>query len=85
MKRIIICSDGTWNTPDSKDHKKTKPSNVVKMQRAIKPKDAKGVTQVVFYDEGVGTNNILDLIVGGIAGYGLEKNTLDCYRPDLSP
>ncbi|MBT3338119.1 MAG: DUF2235 domain-containing protein [Anaerolineae bacterium] len=92
MKRIIICADGTWSKPDRIDKEKgrkpqhgkswvRKPSNVVKMSRAISPLSIDGVDQVVFYDPGVGTGwGVLDPIIGGAFGHGVSKNIIDCYR-----
>lgn len=79
-KRIVICSDGTWNTPDQKDRGKVRPSNVVKMARAIAPVDRGGKPQVVFYDRGVGTSWGLDRLTGGAFGRGLSRNIEDAYR-----
>ena len=59
-KRLVICSDGTWNTPDQKDRGKYRPSNVVKIARAVASVSRDGKIQIVFYDKGVGT------------GWGLE-------------
>ena len=68
MKRIVICCDGTWNTPD----KKASVSNVVKMSRAIAPVDGRGVVQVVYYDEGVGSRGSLpERMWAGATGGGL--------------
>ena len=75
MKRLVVCSDGTWNTPESKE-----VTNVVKMARAIQPKDSNGVEQVVFYDWGVGTDNASDKVKGGAFGEGIDKNIQDAYR-----
>jgi len=81
-KRIIICADGTWNAPDQIDQSGVrKPSNVVKMTRAILPQTSDGSNQIVFYDQGVGTDESLkSKIIGGAFGKGLTKNILDCYR-----
>ena len=75
-KRIVICSDGTWDTADKRYH-----TNVVKMRDAI-ARDAQpdGTIQMVKYDPGVGTGNLLDRIRGGVLGRGLNKNIKDCYR-----
>lgn len=73
MKRIIICSDGTWQSPES-DH----PTHVLRVARAIAPEDLQGNKQVVFYDWGVGTEG--DRILGGASGAGLDKNIMDTYR-----
>lgn len=80
MKRLIICSDGTWNSPDQEDRGKRKPSNVVKMVRAILPIDVNGIHQIVYYDAGVGTDRGLNKLLGGAFGAGLFKNIIDCYR-----
>lgn len=73
MKRIIICSDGTWQSPES-DH----PTHVLRIARAIAAEDRQGNKQVVFYDWGVGTEG--DRILGGATGAGLDKNIMDAYR-----
>jgi len=73
-KRIIICCDGTWNSP-GKNY-----TNVVKLVRAITPVDHEGRHQVVFYDHGVGTNGYMDRILGGAFGIGVKRNVLDSYR-----
>lgn len=79
-KRIVISCDGTWNTPDQKDGGVIRPSNVVKMARAIAPLDHEGRPQVVFYDRGLGTHWGLDRITGGAFGAGISKNIEDAYR-----
>ena len=73
MKRLVICSDRTWNKPEDS-------TSVVRMARAIAPSSADGTHQVVFYDQGVGTGNWLDKWLGGITGDGLGKNVRDAYR-----
>ncbi len=77
-KRLIICSDGTWNTPHPADG--SPPTNIVKLARALRPRDSQGVDQVVFYDEGIGTAGFLDYWIGGYTGLGIAKNILDAYR-----
>ena len=73
MKNIIICSDGTWQSPES-DHS----THVLRLAEGISPEDKKGNKQVVYYDWGVGTDG--DRLAGGITGRGLDKNIMDCYR-----
>lgn len=75
-KRLVICCDGTWNKPDQKD----KTTNVVYTARAVLPVDPEGVPQVVFYDRGVGTGNVLDRFSGGAFGKGISTNIQDAYR-----
>ncbi len=74
-KRIVICCDGTWNRPEQ-----PVPSNVVRTARAVLPTGRDGVSQVVFYDEGVGTGNRIDRLLGGAFGDGLVRNIADAYR-----
>lgn len=75
LRRFVVCFDGTWNTPD----KGANPTNVVKMVRAIR-NEADGVSQVTFYDKGVGTGGPLDRVAGGASGEGLTANMIDGYR-----
>lgn len=76
-KRLIICLDGTWNTPDNGSN----PTNVVKIMRGIRSRDDHGTPQTVFYCPGVGTDGgVFDRIVGGAFGRGLERNVQDGYR-----
>jgi uncharacterized protein (DUF2235 family) len=49
MKNIIICSDGTWQSPESDTS-----THVLCLAEGIAPEDAAGNKQVVFYDGGVG-------------------------------
>lgn len=76
-KRIVICSDGTWNRPE-KNPKEDFPTNVLRLARAIQPVGKDGTPQQVFYDWGVGS--YYQALLGGATGMGLEKNILDAYR-----
>lgn len=82
MKRLILCADGTWNIRDQADKEsgKRRPTNVTKIARAVKPRDAKGVDQIVFYIDGVGTNGGADKFTGGAFGRGIEENVRELYR-----
>jgi uncharacterized protein (DUF2235 family) len=50
------------------------------MARAILPRSSTGDLQLVYYDEGVGTGNSFDRIVGGALGVGLGINVQQAYR-----
>lgn len=78
-KRIVICVDGTWNTPDQRDRGRLSATNVAKMAEAIAPRDKKATSQFVYYDKGVGTAR-LDHLCGGIFGYGFSKRLENAYR-----
>jgi len=81
MRNLIICLDGTWNSPDQLDRGRQVPSNVVKMARAVKTTRTSNETeQLVYYHTGVGTGGWLDKIIGGMTGQGISNNILDAYR-----
>jgi uncharacterized protein (DUF2235 family) len=77
MKRLVLCCDGTWNSPVN-----PAVSNIEKIARAVNtdgPVD--GVQQMVFYIGGVGAHGYLvDRVFGGAWGYGFTTNVIDGYR-----
>ena len=77
MKRLIICCDGTWNSPENEG---LAPSNVVRLARAVLPTASDGAHQVVYYDPGVGSGNLIDRLTGGAFGTGLSLNVREAYR-----
>jgi len=70
MRRLVICFDGTWNQV----RKPRRVTNVVKFGQAVKPVASDGVTQIVYYNSGVGTGDLIDRILGGVFGRGIEAN-----------
>jgi len=101
-KRIVLCLDGTWNNPyDEKQrddgNKVLRPSNTLKLARAVCPKAADEVEQLVYYDIGVGSlaaypgvaNRLLyraDRVLGGGFGAGFEGNVegrAELHRDEL--
>jgi T6SS, Phospholipase effector Tle1-like, catalytic domain/PilZ domain len=82
-KRIIICCDGTWNEPEGKKEGRRVPTNVLKLVRAIEPRDSEsGIDQVVYYGRGVGTGTfgVVDKYLGGGTGLGISRKIKDAYR-----
>jgi len=89
MKRLIVCCDGTWQKLKS-----PYPTNVVKIAQGIRPsciQDGKTISQIVFYDEGVGTDIVDDnslfswvntvlRVIGGAFGSGIDHNIQQAYR-----
>jgi uncharacterized protein (DUF2235 family) len=75
MKRLVVCCDGTWQNLIS-----SYPTNVVKLAQAVKVTSSDDVPQLVFYDEGVGTEDKADKLTGKAFGWGLDKNIQDAYR-----
>ena len=79
--RIVICCDGTWNSADQEAvNGQLCVTNVLKIACRLKKATTAGQLQIVYYDQGVGTGNALDRIVGGAFGDGLEANIHDAYR-----
>ena len=74
MKRLVFCFDGTWNQLDSET-----PTNVVITAESVLPLAGDGTAQLIFYDEGVGTDKH-EKFRGGMFGNGLIKNLADGYR-----
>jgi uncharacterized protein (DUF2235 family) len=79
-KRLIVCSDGTWGTAEGAVGGIFRPTNVVKIEQAILASAPDGTPQAGFYDAGVGTGNLVDMVSGGILGLGLSQNVEDAYR-----
>lgn len=79
MKRIAFCFDGTWN-----DIEMGNPTNVAKIAQAIAHHDG-DTSQVVYYDEGVGTGDFesqlskLENVASGMFGWGLRDNVIEAY------
>lgn len=80
-KRIITCSDGTWNKPGDVEDGVNIRTNVQKIFEGICNEDAEGIKQIKYYDQGVGsTGSKLRRIIDGATGYGLDENILDAYK-----
>jgi len=79
VKHLVVCCDGTWNTPDHVDRGRASPTNVVKTALTVAPRRSDGTPQIVHYHTGVGTGRF-DHLRGGAFGYGLSANILEAYR-----
>jgi uncharacterized protein (DUF2235 family) len=75
-KRLVACSDGTWNSSDKSYH-----TNVELFYNSIPDAANDGLPQVKMYDAGVGSNSAdkEDEIIGGLTGKGIDKNIKDVY------
>ncbi len=96
VRRIVICLDGTWNNAErgvEVEGVRTlyKPTNVLKLYRAVPPVAADGTTQIVYYNEGVGAfvgertrltrlQTTADRVFGGAFGGGFEGRVKEAYR-----
>jgi uncharacterized protein (DUF2235 family) len=79
MKRLVICCDGTWNTPDLVVAGEDVCTNVAKLGLLVADVDAEGRRQRLFYDQGVGTAGKLDRWLGGAFGVGLSRKVQASY------
>jgi uncharacterized protein (DUF2235 family) len=70
MRRIVICFDGTWNQV----REPARITNVVKLAQAVKPVASNGTDQLIYYNSGVGTGDLVDRFLGGVFGKGLRAN-----------
>ncbi len=78
-RRLIVCADGTWNTPDEQSDGVPTPTNVCKMKEALAASGPDGSAQLVYYHDGVGTGGGLNHLLGGITGQGIDDNIKACY------
>src|SRR3712207_2609356 len=77
--RLVICCDGTWNTPDQAAEGRPCPTNVTKAALEVAEKGDGDWVQCVYYLRGVGTARS-ERIRGGAFGIGLSRNVKEAYR-----
>ncbi|ROT35051.1 hypothetical protein SODALDRAFT_301656 [Sodiomyces alkalinus F11] len=78
-KRLIVCCDGTWM--DSLGEKSGDPqSNVTRISRILRRTCRDGTPQIIVYNAGVGSGNVLDRFTGGMFGRGLESVIREAYN-----
>jgi hypothetical protein len=78
-QRLVVCCDGTWNTPNQAIAGKPCPTNVTKLALSIASEDCAGVRQCVYYHPGVVTSRG-ERLRGGAFGFGPSRNVFDGYR-----
>lgn len=76
MRHLVVCCDGTWNTPEQEQAGVPTPTNVVRFYHALR--DDAG--QLRYYHPGVGTDpGLVDRLRGGGLGVGLSANIKSAY------
>ena len=81
MRHLVVCADGTWNTPDQETEGVPTPTNVVRLYNALAELDEQGGMQLKYYHPGVGSDGPwLRRLLGGALGAGLGKNIMSAYR-----
>ncbi|GBE30496.1 hypothetical protein BMS3Bbin04_01531 [bacterium BMS3Bbin04] len=77
MKNLIVCCDGTWNTPGMVRDGVCAPTNVTKFYQALEKNDE----QIAEYFPGVGTEGgFIEKKLGGMIGKGLEDYIKQAYE-----
>ena len=81
MKRLITCSDGTWDRPGLLDRGKKVKSNVEIIFNRIPEISHDGVVQLKVYDTGIGADAYTkDMQISeGMTGQGIDKKIKDIY------
>src|SRR2546427_8285365 len=84
MKNLIVCCDGTWNTPDQEENGIPAPTNVVKLKNCLADTardNGAAIPQRSYYHSGVGTEGgLLERAAGGAWGQGIDKNIQSAYQ-----
>ena len=76
-RNLVICCDGTWNTPSQTHRGVLAPTNVVRIYNAI----VEDENQLKYYHPGVGTDgNLISKYLGGSTGTGLSRNIMSAYQ-----
>lgn len=75
-RHLVVCCDGTWNTPDQQQQGRPAPTNVARIHHTV----ADRANQLRYYHPGVGTGpGLLDHLEGGLVGKGLSENIKSAY------
>ncbi len=81
MRNLVVCCDGTWNTPDQEHDGVPTPTNVVRIFNAVADRDRNMNEQLRYYHPGVGTDgHWWEKAAGGMVGVGLSRNIMSAYR-----
>lgn len=76
-RNLVVCSDGTWCSPEQEMGALPCPTNVVKLYNLCLRDDR----QLAYYHPGVGAEgNLVERLLGGGIGLGLRRNILGAYR-----
>jgi uncharacterized protein (DUF2235 family) len=78
-KSIVLCFDGTWNTPGTTAaYVEDDSTNVFRFYERVQAENARGQKQIKWYNEGVGTE-WFNRFRGGAFGLQLDQHILDGY------
>jgi len=81
MRNLVICCDGTWNTPDQEHDGVATPTNVYRLSNAVESTAPDGTRQLCYYHPGVGSEgNWWQKMAGGGFGLGLTCSIMSAYK-----
>lgn len=81
---IIVCCNGSWNTPDAMEGGLPGPTNVVKLYNALAAADAGGAEQKFYYHPSVGTDGTwVKRFLGRSTGKGRREAAPPSSGPPL--
>lgn len=75
-RKLALFFDGTWNKPGRDARTEAVETSVRRLYEATPNTPA----QTTWYDSGVGTGRLLDKLLGGAFGVGLDGNICEGYR-----
>jgi hypothetical protein len=76
-RNLVVCSDGTWCSPEQQMGALPCPTNVAKLYNLCVADDR----QRTYYHPGVGAEGgLVERVLGGGIGLGLSRNILSAYR-----
>lgn len=76
-RNLVVCCDGTWQTPDQTEDGVPCPTNVVKLYNVCVDDER----QRRYYHPGVGSEGgLVDRLLGGSLGAGLGRNIASAYE-----
>ncbi|KAK2629243.1 hypothetical protein QTJ16_000063 [Diplocarpon rosae] len=85
-RKFVVACDGTWQNSDQgvdtspfTPPQVQIPTNVTRIIRALNHRDENGVTQIAFYQRGLGTDNFEDKLVGGLTGNDIAEHIREAY------
>ncbi|NNE82635.1 MAG: DUF2235 domain-containing protein [Alphaproteobacteria bacterium] len=80
MKRLIVCCDGTWNSPEQETNGIPAPTNVFKIYNAVAEPDD-GIKQLKYYHPGLGSEGgIFESVVDGALGKSIGRHIKSAYH-----
>ncbi|EIE49092.1 DUF2235 domain-containing protein [Salipiger aestuarii] len=81
MARLVICCDGTWNSPEQEVNGLPSPTNVVRLKASLVRAGPDGLAQTAYYRFGVGTSGgLLRRLREGGLGIGLGEDIKSAYH-----